>query len=332
MGTRAQACHSRVAGYLRYVMDAESTDTREGRACDVLVIGGGPAGLTAAVTLARARRRVTVVDDGHPRNAAAHGVRGFLSRDGMSPQALIEEGKREVASYGGVLVDGRVTSLGGVTEAFDVELASGETWRARHVIVATGLIDVLPDIDGILDRWGQDVLHCPYCHGWEHADQRLGLIASSPHAVDEALLLRQWSHAVTLLCHETTLGDTEDRDRLDRAGISVVTGRLSRLIVDGDALRGVEHRDGTRTDLDALFVMPVLEARADVVAALDGLPQSNSVGRALTTDDDGRTEIPGVWAVGNVVDLAAQVVVAAAAGLKCAVAVNADLVRVDRAP
>jgi thioredoxin reductase len=298
--------------------------------CDVLIVGGGPAGLTAGVTLARARRSVTLVDDGRPRNAAAHGVRGFLTRDGIEPERLLAEGREEFARYGGTLIKDRVLTVTRGDGGFNVALSGLDAWHARQVIVATGVIDMLPGIPGLAERWGTDVLHCPYCHGWEHADEALGVLATSDSAVDEALLLRQWSPNVTLLLHGEGEPDPDESRRLLARGISVVPGEVVRILVEGERLRGVEHSDGRRTPLAALFVAPGLKARVDLLVGMGLQPEARSDG-ALATDHTGRTDIPGVWAIGNIADLTAQVVVAAAEGLRCAVAVNSDLVQLDTA-
>src|SRR4051794_36480958 len=170
---------------------------------DVVVIGGGAAGLSAARVLSRGRRRVAVVDAGAPRNAPAAHMQGFIGSDGLPPAELLAAARSEVAGYGGHLVSGTVA---GVTprrrtgaharRRFDVVLADGRTLGARRVLVTTGLRDELPDIPGLRDRWGRDVLHCPYCHGYEVRDQPLGVLGSTPEeialAVGHAHLIRQW--------------------------------------------------------------------------------------------------------------------------------------------
>jgi thioredoxin reductase len=147
---------------------------------DVVVVGGGPAGLSAALVLARARRTVAVVDAGEPRNAPAAHLHGFLSRDGMPPHDLVAAGRAEVAGYGGSLIDDTVVD---VAPGFHVRLAGGSSLHARRILVATGLRDELPDIPGVRERWGRDLLHCPYCHGYEVRDQPLGVLGGTPEAV-----------------------------------------------------------------------------------------------------------------------------------------------------
>ncbi|GGI84681.1 thioredoxin reductase [Saccharopolyspora subtropica] len=288
---------------------------------DVLVIGGGAAGLSAALVLARARRRVLVVDSGRPRNAPAEGVHGFLSRDGIAPADLRATGRAEVERYGGRIEPGEVLAVRRVGDGFAVELADRAV-RTRRVVVATGLRDDLPDVPGLRDRWGRDVLHCPYCHGWEVRDQPLGVLGWQPAGVHQALLLRGWSDDVVLFAEN--LADA-DRARLAARGVAVVDGQVRGLVVEDDALRGVQLADGTTAARSALFVPPRFRPNDALLADL-GCERDNGWVRV---DPTGRTSVPGVWAAGNVVDPAEQVVNAAAAGAKAAIALNADLIEAD---
>ena len=188
---------------------------------DVVVIGGGAAGLSAALVLSRARRRVAVVDAGQPRNAPAAHMHGFLGWDGAPPATLLMQGRGEVTSYGGELISGTVTDLiagGGSNNQphFEVTLDDGASLQARRVLVTTGLRDELPDIPGVAERWGRDLLHCPYCHGYEVRDQPLGVLGGTPDAVLHALLVRQWSADVVFFTHASEL-TPQDREQLDRA-------------------------------------------------------------------------------------------------------------------
>ncbi|MFB6887899.1 NAD(P)/FAD-dependent oxidoreductase [Kitasatospora sp. NPDC056327] len=296
---------------------------------DVVVVGGGAAGLSAALVLARARRRVAVVDAGQPRNAPAEHMRGFLTRDGMPPAALLEAGRAELAGYGVDLLDARVDHIdplpSGAGPGFAVYLAGGPALRARRVAVATGLRDGLPELPGLAGRWGRDVLHCPYCHGYEVRDRPLGVLGTHPGAVQQALLVRQWSADVVLLAHDLELS-ADDRARLDARGVRVVEGRIKRLVVTGDRLRGVELADGTAVPREAVFLFPHMVPRD---ALLFGLDCERDAQGWVTTDRTGRTSVPGVWAVGNVADPRAQVVTAAGAGAAAAFALNHDLVDED---
>jgi thioredoxin reductase len=290
---------------------------------DVVVVGGGAAGLSAALVLCRARRRVAVVDAGSPRNAAAAHMQGFLSRDGMPPADLLAAGRAEVAGYGVDFVQDQVV---GVNAGFVVRLAAGRILTARRILLATGLRDDLPDIPGVPERWARDLLHCPYCHGWEVRDQPIGVLGTHPGSVQHALLVRQWSDDVIFFVHTYDLTSAE-RVQLEARGIWVVSGDIARLVVDADRLTGVELVDGQVFARTAVFIRPGNVPRAD--GLLKGLGcEVNETGFA-TVDATGRTSAAGVWAAGNVVDPRAQVITSAGAGSAAAIAINADLVQED---
>jgi thioredoxin reductase len=290
---------------------------------DVVIIGGGAAGLSAALVLGRARRRVAVVDAGHPRNAPAAHMQGFLSRDGLPPSELLALGRAEVAGYGVEIIDGTVSS---VTAGFAVRLGDGRHLTARRLLVTTGVGDELPDIPGVGERWGRDLLHCPYCHGWEVRDRPIGVLGTNPGAVLHALLVRQWSDDVVYFAHSYQPDELE-RHQLESRGVTIVQGQVARLVIDDDRLRGVELADGRVVPRSAVFVRPINTPHPDGLLA--------SLGCALdgegfaTVDRSGRTSVDGVWAAGNVVDPRAQVITAAGAGSAAAIAINADLVHDD---
>ncbi|MCU1372348.1 MAG: thioredoxin reductase [Ilumatobacteraceae bacterium] len=302
---------------------------------DVAIVGGGAAGLSAALVLGRARRRILVIDAGAPRNAPAAHMQGFLSRDGMPPSELLAVGREEVAGYGVELVDDTVTSLeqisGGdvcspVEVAYRLHLAGGSAVDARRVLVTTGVSDHIPDLPGIRERWGRDLLHCPYCHGWEVRDEPLGVLGTNAGSVQHALLIRQWSSDVTFFAHTSELTDMECR-RLDARGITVVFGEVARIVVEDDRLTGVELVDGRFMARTAVFVRPGIHPHPDGLLA--GLGCHHDDTGFVTTDRTGRTSNPGVWAAGNVADPRAQVITAAGAGSAAAIAINNDLVQAD---
>jgi thioredoxin reductase len=263
---------------------------RDPQTYDVVVVGGGAAGLNAALVLGRARRRVAVVDAGAPRNAPAAQMHGFLSRDGTPPAGLLAAGRVEVAGYGVELLEGRVEHIDpGGQPGFLVPLAAGPVLAARRVLVATGLRDELPELPGVPERWGKDLLHCPYCHGYEVRDQPLGVLGTGPRSVDQALLVRQWSADVVFFPHTVEL-----------AGGQVVLRR-------------------------AVFVVPRMLPHDGL---LTGLGCTKDGDGWVITDASGRTSVPrGVWAAGNVADPRAQVVTAAGVGSAAAIAINHDLFR-----
>jgi len=293
---------------------------------DVIVIGGGAAGLSAALVLSRARRKVLVVDAGSPRNAPAAHMHGYLSRDGMPPAELLAAGRREVNSYGGEIIDGAVTDLVPAGHGFTALLAGGQRISSRRLLVTTGLRDELPDIPGLRDRWARDVLHCPYCHGHEVSNRRLGVIGGTPGAVRYAQIVRQWTDDLIFFTPPNVLTAVERTELLARA-IGVVEGTIDQLVIDvADQLRGVQMRDGCVIPADALFVPPHFIPNN---ALLVGLGCDADADGWVTVDNIGRTRVPGVWAAGNVVDPRAQVITAAGAGSAAAIAMNADLVDED---
>lgn len=302
---------------------------------DVAVVGGGAAGLSGALMLARARRSVVVIDAGAPRNAPAAGVHGLLAREGMRPAELLGRGRAEVRHYGGHVVHGEVATVArqdtgdntGDGAGFTVALADGRTVRVRRLLVATGLVDELPDVPGLRARWGRDVLHCPYCHGWEVRDQAIGVLASGPLSAHQTLLFRQWSADVAYFSH-TMPPSGEQAEQLAARGIRVVNGEVASLEIAEDCLVGVRMSDGTVINRAALAVSPRMVARAGLLEALGLEPAEHpsGIGEHIPSDTAGRTEVPGVWVAGNVTDPAAQVGAAAAAGANAAAQINADLV------
>jgi thioredoxin reductase len=297
-------------------------------AYDVVVIGGGAAGLNGALQLARSRRSVLVVDAGQQRNRPAHAVHGLLGHDGLPPAQLLARGRDEVRGYGGKVVTGSVAAVhGDLGSGFTVTLADGRAARARRLLVTSGLVDELPDIPGLRERWGRDVVHCPYCHGWEVRDQAIGVLASGPRSVHQALLFRQLSDDVVYFRHGTVLDDAEAA-QLAARGIRVVDGEVSALVIAGDRLAGVRLADGGVVPRQAVAVGGRMTARAGFLADLGLKPSEHpgGMGSHIPADPAGRTEMPGVWAAGNVTDLFAQVGAAAAAGALAGAVINADLV------
>jgi thioredoxin reductase len=293
---------------------------------DVVVIGGSAAGLSAALVLSRARRKVLVVDSGTPRNASAAHLQGFLSRDGMPPGELLHIGREEIAGYGGVVRAGTVTEIVRCgPSGFRVLLADGQRVSARRLLVATGLRDELPDIPGLSDRWARDVLHCPYCHGYEVRDQQLGVLGVSPDAVRYAQIVRQWADDVVLFAPTGTLTEAH-RSQLVARAIGIVEGTVSRVLVEDDRLLGVEMDDGRTIRRAALFVPPRFVPNDDLLV---GLGCDTDVDGWVATGAGGQTSVPGVWAAGNVANPRAQVITAAGEGSAAAIAINGDLVDED---
>ncbi|MBD0843592.1 MULTISPECIES: NAD(P)/FAD-dependent oxidoreductase [unclassified Streptomyces] len=299
---------------------------------EVIVIGGGAAGLSAALVLGRARRSTLVVDGGEPRNAPSAHMQGYLSRDGMAPAEFLAIGREEIARYGVELVRDRAVDVAEAeAEGFEVTLASGRTVRARRLVIATGLKDELPPVPGVAERFGRDVLHCPYCHGWEVRDQAFGVLATSPMSVHQALMVSQWSKDVTLFLHEVDESELSDDDlrRLAAAGVRVVPGTVAEVVVEDDRLTGVRLADGSVHDRQALFVAPRAVPQTGLLEKLGAELTETPFGAYPVVDPTGLTSVPGVWAVGNAMGFAEQVVNAAAGGYRAGATINGELLMTD---
>ncbi|MFF3066008.1 NAD(P)/FAD-dependent oxidoreductase [Oerskovia sp. NPDC057915] len=302
---------------------------------DVIVVGGGAAGLSGALTLARARRSVLVVDAGRPRNAPAAHMHGYLSRDGEEPAGLLAAGRGEVTAYGGRVTQGTVETAARLADGtFEVRLTDGRDLRARRLLVTTGLVDELPAVPGVAERWGKDVLHCPYCHGWEVRDQAVGILATSPMALHQAQMWRQWTDDVTLFLHGSPSPDATTLAALDARGITLVDGVVESLDVQDGGLVGVRLESGDVVPCAALVVAPRFTARSAVLESLgietaEQVVDGTVVGTYVPADPTGATALPGVHVAGNVTNLMAQVVGAAAAGVQVAAAINGGLIADD---
>ena len=264
---------------------------------DVIIVGGGSSGLSAALTLARSRRSVVVIDAGDPRNARANGVHNYLTRDGTPPAELLALGRAEVLSYGASIIDGRAVATQRVDGGFEVTLDDGRVVAGRRLVIATGGRDELPDIPGVKEGWGHTVIHCPYCHGWEVRDQRIGVLGTSPASIHQALLFSQLSGDVTLYLHSLQLTDAETASLRSR-GVAIAEG----------AIASVES-----LGLDALVVSTTVHPRLEPFTGIGLTPET------LETT-------PGVWVVGNALEGNAQVIGAAAAGVMAAARINWDLI------
>jgi thioredoxin reductase len=259
-------------------------------------------------------------------------MHGFLGSDGLPPAALLAAGQQEINGYGAQVVPGTVTAVvpraaleTGSMSAFDITLDTGQRLAARRVLVSTGLTDSLPDIPGLRERWGRDVLHCPYCHGYEVKDEPVGVLGGSDEAVIHAYLVRQWSKDVVYFTNGTipTAGQLE---RLQARGIQVVDGEVACVVISGDHLSGMELASGEVVSRTAVFVRPGFVPNASLLSTLGCATDANGW---VSTDPTGRTSVTGIWAAGNAVNPRAQVITAAGEGSAAAIAINNDLVDED---
>jgi thioredoxin reductase len=295
---------------------------------DVIIVGGGSAGLSAALMLGRSRRSVLVVDAGRPRNRFAAHMHGVLGRDHTSPLDLLAAGRAELGRYEGVSVrPGEVAAASVADGGFEVVLDDGTRHLARRMLVASGLRDELPEIPGLAEQWGRGAFICPYCDGWEQRDRRIAVIASSAANVHQAQLMRQLSSEVTFYGHGVELPDEERAGMLAR-GIRVDDRAVAEVVADdAGMLRGIRLADGTDAPVDAIFVGPAPRPDDGLLLALGAETAEHPMGgQWVTVDPMGRTSVPGLWAAGNVTDARSSVPYAMAAGNFAGAGINADLV------
>ncbi|MGO2745393.1 NAD(P)/FAD-dependent oxidoreductase [Microbacterium sp.] len=298
---------------------------------DAIVVGGGAAGLSAALLLGRARRRVLVIDAGSPRNRFAAHMHGVLGNEGTPPAELLRKGRAEVAAYGIEFLDGTVQNVEAADSGLAIVLSTGRAQRARALVVASGIVDELPDVPGLAPRWGTSVLHCPYCHGWEVRDQRLGVLATSPMGLHQTQLVRQWSDRVVLFAAGLGTLDPVAEQRMRARGVEVVASPVVEILGEDDRITGVRTGDGRMVEVDAVFTTGAPRPNDGFLTGL-GLSRTDSpfgLGSFLSVDQAGKTSHDQVWAIGNVVNPAANVPMAIGAGAFAGGAVNGALVEED---
>ena len=266
---------------------------------DAVIVGGAFAGLAAATYLARARRRVCVIDAGRPRNRFAAASHGFLGSDGSEPASILARARTQLAAYPGItFIAGEATDATARGDGFTVALANGEEIAARKAILAFGLRDMLEPIPGLQERWGRTVLHCPYCHGFEFSDRPLGVLFRTPMSVHQACLVAEWG-PTTLFLNGAELAP-DDATRLARHGVSIEPGRVARLVGDGSALAGLEFEEGRVRPVDALYVAPQSCLSSPIAERLGVAIDEGPIGPIVRTDADRMTSVPGLYAAGDI--------------------------------
>jgi thioredoxin reductase len=295
---------------------------------DAVIVGGGPAGLSAALVLGRCRRSVLVCDTGRPRNYASHAMHGYLTRDGMPPSEFLAVARRELAQYDSVTlrqveVTGAECQPGG---HFKVTLATGEELEARKLLVATGVADKVPDIQGFAALYGRSVFHCPYCDGWEVRDAPLAIYGRGHRGYGLSLELTAWSRDLVLCTDGPCELDDEQRDKLERNGIRLREDRIARLEGDDGVLRHVVFGSGDRLARRALFFSTGQEQHSDLSIRLGC--EINEKGTVRTGRYEA-THLPGLYVAGDASRAVQWVVVAAAEGAEAAFAINTDLIAQD---
>ncbi|HEX6370509.1 MAG TPA: NAD(P)/FAD-dependent oxidoreductase [Longimicrobium sp.] len=294
---------------------------------DVVVVGGSFAGMSAAMQLARARRRVLVVDAGRPRNRFAHASHGFPGQDGRAPADIMATLRAELLAYPtAAFTADEATHARAAGDGFELTLASGSTIAARRLVLATGVADDLPEIPGVRERWGVSVLHCPYCHGYEVADRRFGVLARGETATHQALLVTDWSADVTLFTSGVMQPDEEQRAALAARGVRIEERPVAALLGEGTALSGVRLADGAVVEVDALFTTLQTRMASPLAEQLGCEFEDGPFGPMIRTDPRKATTVPGVFAAGDITRVPPNATLAAAEGVFAGFAAHQSLV------
>lgn len=293
---------------------------------DAIVIGGSFAGLSAATYIARARRSVSVIDAGAPRNRFAAHSHGFLAQDGSDPAAILATARAQVGAYPTVrFVSSSAVDARKEGDGFAVGLATGETLNARKLVLAFGLSDDLPAIPGLAERWGASVIHCPYCHGYEFSGQRLGVLACSPMSVHQAMLVAEWG-PTTFYLNGQPAPEAHELAELERRGVAIEPAAVTALHGELPHISMIELSDGRTRPLDALYVGPRTRFNSDIAQKLGCAIEEHAAGTFIRTDSLKETTVPGVYAAGDIARGAHSVAWACADGVTAGVAVHRSLV------
>ena len=294
---------------------------------DTVVVGAGTAGLTAALYLGRSRRRTLVLSGGAPRNAPARAAYGVFTRDGTPPLDLLRVARADLDAYPSVEVrDAHALGVTGTEGNFTVALGGGAHVSARTVVLATGVVDDLPDVPGVREAWGGGLFHCPYCHGYEVRDRPLGVWVNGDHTLHMATLLRGWSDDLTVLTNGPAVFADADRATLRALGIPVVETPIAALDVDGADVRGVRFQDGAHLALGGILIGVPQRERSGIAEALGA--ETTESGH-VATDTFGATSVSGVYAAGDAVTMVQSVAMAAGRGAAAAAGANSALAAAD---
>ncbi|AUN30308.1 NAD(P)/FAD-dependent oxidoreductase [Niveispirillum cyanobacteriorum] len=292
---------------------------------DVIIIGGGFAGLAAAMPLARARRRVLLIDAGQPRNRFAAHSHGFLGQDGVAPADIQARGMAELSAYPTfTLLRGNVVGAAGTLDTFAVTMADGARHLGRRLILATGVRDELPPIPGMKERWGVGVLHCPYCHGYEVAGQPLGVLGTQAGSDMKALLVSDWG-PVTLFTQDAFLPGAEMMARLSQRSITVERVPITEMLGEAPSLSAVKLADGRVLPLAALFVGPRTHMASPLALQLGCAMEEGHSGPYLRINEGKETSVPGIFAAGDATMQMHSATLSVASGMLAGVGVHRSL-------
>lgn len=293
---------------------------------DAIIIGGSFAGLSAAMYIARGRRSVCIVDTGAPRNRFATHSHGFFAQDGSAPGTMLATARAQVAAYPTTtFVSSAAIGATRDPNGFSVTLASGDVIESARVVLAFGISDELPAIRGLAERWGQSVIHCPYCHGFEFSGQRLGVLQVSPTSVHQAMLIAEWG-PTTFYLNGGPMPDTATLAQLQARGVALETSPLTALHGEGTTLSAIELADGRTSPIDALYLGPRTRLNSDIAQQLGCEMDEGTFGAVIRTDAQQMTTVPGVYAAGDITRSAHNVTWAAADGVMAGTALHRSLV------
>lgn len=293
---------------------------------DVIIVGGGFAGMSAAMQLARARRPILLVDAGQPRNRFAEASHGFLGQDGAAPAAIMREALRQLSAYPTVdFVHGRAAAARGEIDRFEVEMEDGAVHAARRLVLATGVADTLPDIPGLAERWGVSVMHCPYCHGYEVRDRRIGVLANHPMASHQALMLPDWG-PTTFFTQGRIEIDADLARQLAARGVAVETSPVVEVLGEGLAIAAVRLADGRALALEAIFTAPQTAPTSPLAAQLGCVFEDGMTGPHVKLETGQQTTVPGVYSAGDTASPMHNATLASAAGVMAGIGAHQSLI------
>lgn len=293
---------------------------------DAIIIGGSFAGLSAATYIARGRRSVCVIDTGLPRNRFAAHSHGMLTQDGSAPAAMLATARAQVAAYPTVtFINGKAASAAREGDGFRITLDSGESVEGRKLVLAFGISDELPDIPGLTERWGQSVIHCPYCHGYEFSGQRLGVLSVSPMSVHQAMLIAEWG-PTTFYLNGSPSPDDEALAQLRARGVAIEPGAVKAVHGEGASLSAIELADGRLSAVDALYLGPRTRLNSGIAEQLGCEMEDGPSGPFIRTDAMKLTSVPDVYAAGDITRAMHNVTFASADGVMAGTALHRSLV------
>jgi thioredoxin reductase len=294
---------------------------------DVIIIGGGPAGLNAAMILGRSRRKVIVFDSGEPRNRWSDNLNGFLTSDGINPAEFIQKGRAELAKYTIELLDKKVATATYSKGTFIVNDIDNKTYESRKLLLATGLKDDVPEIEGIESLYGKSIHHCPYCDGWESRDMAIAVYGTERNGIGQALAMKNWSEDITLYTNGTDTLRRIDRELLKKNGVKVCTDPIVKLEGTDGKLSHIVLKNGEKKEQQAMFFSTGSRQQSDLGEQLGCEFTDKGV---IVTKKLQQSNIPGLFVAGDAARDMQLVIVAAAEGAKAGVAINMELQQEDR--